>query len=192
MIVNKNGTSDPAQIGRDQQAGVQNSHRHKNARHHDPVGGARWRRRDGGLGHPGSEPGLEPFPDRLPGRRRQLDGGQSGSALSGSTKFRVFQPGPVTVRVQMSDVAGNRSEMPRDVPDPGRASAVNATMPVVSPQQQRPFSRGTPLQQGAAPLQQGRLFNRERRFSRERLFRTGNAPQQVKGVPPPSEVRRRR
>jgi hypothetical protein len=48
-------------------------------------------------------------------------------SLTGTARFRIGQAGPLTVRVQAVDVAGNRSEMTKDAAAPANAAALNQT-----------------------------------------------------------------
>lgn len=66
--------------------------------------------------------------------------------LSGSAKFRIVQPGPLTVRVQAYDLAGNRSEVTKDVAAPSsvvgsssnNGGTQQAAMRVALPQEPAP------------------------------------------------------
>lgn len=48
-------------------------------------------------------------------------------SFTGSTKFRIGQSGPLTVRLQAMDMAGNRSEMTKDAAAPANVGNLNQT-----------------------------------------------------------------
>ena len=49
-------------------------------------------------------------------------------SFTGSAKFRIGQSGPLTVRLQAMDVAGNRSEMTKDAAVPANVGSLNQTV----------------------------------------------------------------
>jgi hypothetical protein len=52
---------------------------------------------------------------------------EARGSLTGSAKFRIGQTGPLTVRLQMMDLAGNRSEMTKDAAAPANVGSLNQT-----------------------------------------------------------------
>ncbi len=73
---------------------------------------------------------------------------EAKGSLSGSAKFRVSQPGPLTVRLQVWDIAGNRSEMTKDI-----AAAVNTVARMDVPADVPPpvIGMGTPSEMPILP-----------------------------------------
>src|SRR5262249_1244214 len=77
---------------------------------------------------------------------------EARGALAGTAKFRIVQPGPLTVRIQAYDLAGNRTEVTKDVSTPANivGSSPNSTntqqtaMRVSVPPEVPPGGIGTP------------------------------------------------